>query len=57
MVATEAFLLFQMAEERACSVASILLGLTIPLTSAEFELYKTYQLVKARLEQQQSKGI
>lgn len=57
MVATEAYLLFQLAEERNCSVATILTGLTIPLSSAEFELYKTSKLVKARLEQQSNKGL
>lgn len=57
MVATEAFLLFQLAEERKATVASILLGSSIPLSTAEFELYKTYKLVGTRLEQQKAKGI
>lgn len=57
MVATESYLLFQLAEERNCNVATILLGSTIPLSNAEFQLYKTYKLVQARLEQQQQKGI
>ena len=35
----------------------MLLGITIPLYQAELVLYNTYKLVRARLEQQQSKGI
>lgn len=57
MVATENFILFQLAEERSTSVATILLGKTIPLSNAEFQLYKTYKIALARLEQQQEKGI
>lgn len=57
MVATESYLLFQLAEERHCNVATILTGLSLPIYQSEFQLYKTYKLVQARLEQQQQKGI
>lgn len=46
-----------MAEDRSNSVGSMLLGQTIPLMQAELILYNTFNRVKARLEQQQSKGI
>lgn len=57
MVATDNYGLFQLAEERSCSVATLLTGLIIPLSNAEFELYKTYKIAMARLEQQREKGI
>ena len=50
---TDNYLLFQMAEEKNTSVGNLLLGLTIPLTSMEFELYKEYLRVKSRLQWQQ----
>jgi len=50
---TDNYLLFQMAEEKNMSVGNLLLGVTIPLTSMEFELYKEYLRVKSRLQWQQ----
>lgn len=46
-----------MAEDRSMSVGSMLLGKTIPLMNAELVLYNTFNTVKARLEQQRSKGM
>lgn len=57
MVATENYIYFQLAEERSMSVATILLGYSIPITQAEFVLYQTYKIAMARLEQQREKGI
>jgi len=57
MVATENYIYFQLAEERSMSVATILLGYSIPITQAEFTLYQTYKIAMARLEQQREKGI
>lgn len=57
MLPTNAYELFELAENRKTTVGSILLGLTIPLYQSEFELYKTCKIVKARLEQQANKGI
>lgn len=46
-----------MAEDRSMSVGSMLLGQTIPIMQAELILYNTFNTVKARLEQQRSKGL
>lgn len=54
---TDKFALFELAESRSMSVGCMLLGQTIPLYQTELVLYNTYKLVRARLEQQSSKGI
>jgi hypothetical protein len=53
---TDKFSLFEMAESRSMSVGSMLVGTPIPLYNTELVLYNTYKIVRARLEQQSSKG-
>lgn len=56
MIPTDMYLLFQMAENKNMSVGILLSGEAIPLQQMELELYQTYVLAKARLEQQANKN-
>jgi len=41
-----------MADEKGKTVGELLCGYSVPLQQAELELYKTYRLMEARLNQQ-----
>ena len=49
---TENFYLFELSEDRKTTVGILLTGETIPLQNMEYELLKTMNLVKARLDKQ-----
>jgi hypothetical protein len=52
LVPTDLYALFHMAEKKGMTVGTLLCGEQIPIQSMELELYYTYNLAQARLEQQ-----